>query len=275
MKKKCCVIGGALLGFLWLHFENNHITRTNIKYTNDKLPSLFDGYTVLHVSDLHNKEFGHNQSKLIDKTKSIKPDIIVITGDFIDSNRPNMDISMTYIREAIKIAPIYYVPGNHESRFEHYEILVNKLHSLGVNVLDNISIPIYKEDQNIFIAGIQDPSFVSENTTQFDMILDCLKTTKKNFSILLSHRPEKFNVYVKHNFDLVFTGHAHGGQVRLPFVGGLLSPNQGFLPKYTSGIYQKFKTSMIVSRGLGNSSFPFRVFNTPELVVVTLESPLK
>ena len=142
-----------------------------------------------------------------------------------------------------------------------------------MHVLDNISIPIHKDDQKIFIAGIQDPSFILENTTQFEKTLGNLKTNTKNyFTMLLSHRPEKFNAYVNRNFDLVFAGHAHGGQVRLPFIGGLFSPNQGFFPKYTSGIYRKFKTSMIVSRGLGNSTFPFRIFNTPELVVVTLKS---
>jgi predicted MPP superfamily phosphohydrolase len=263
----------VVIAFLVIVY-NKKIVISNITYKNSKIPSSFDGYKILQISDLHNAEFGKNQKTLIEKTKEIAPDIIFITGDLIDSYNTNIDISMKYIDDIADIAPIYFIPGNHESRIESYNELCNKLISFGVKILNNKTVFIQKDTSSIGLIGLDDPAFIqSSNQDELfkKLLIDLSKDTDSDFKILLSHRPEKLADYKDAKVDLVFSGHAHGGQFRIPFVGGLLAPNQGFFPKYTSGIYREENTSMIVSRGLGNSIFPFRINNSPELVVVTLE----
>lgn len=277
MKIKKGIIIATILTTLavFCYWQNNDIGITNIDFTNSKVPENFNDYKILQVSDLHNKEFGKNQNKLVERTKEINPDIIVVTGDLIDSRKTNIDIAVNYMSQAVKIAPTYYIPGNHESRIDEYDKLEKMLSKEGIKVLSNDSENIKINNQELSLLGMEDISFVnSENKEkEFSSILSNLKNkSKKNLTILLSHRPDLIDIYAKQNIDLVFTGHAHGGQIRLPFIGGLLSPNQGFLPKYTSGIYEKDNTKMIVSRGLGNSLFPLRIFNRPELIVTTLYS---
>lgn len=253
---------------------NKKIVISNITYKNSKIPSSFVGYKILQISDLHNTEFGKNQKTLIEKTKEINPDIIFITGDLIDSYNTNIDISMKYIDGITDIAPIYFIPGNHESRIESYNELCARLTSSGVKILNNKNVFIQKDSSSIGLIGLDDPAFIqTSNQDELfkKLLVDLSKDMDSDFKILLSHRPEKLVDYKDAKVDLVFSGHAHGGQFRIPFVGGLLAPNQGFFPKYTSGIYKEENTSMIVSRGLGNSIFPFRINNSPELVVVTLE----
>lgn len=253
---------------------NKKIVISNITYKNSKVPASFDGYKILQISDLHNAEFGKNQKTLIEKTKEIDPDIIFITGDLIDSYNTNIDISMKYIDGITDIAPIYFIPGNHESRIESYNELCDRLTSSGVKILNNKNVFIQKDSSSIGLIGLDDPAFIqTSNQDELfkKLLVDLSKDIDSDFKMLLSHRPEKIVDYKDAKVDLVFSGHAHGGQFRIPFVGGLLAPNQGFFPKYTSGIYKEDNTSMIVSRGLGNSIFPFRINNSPELVVVTLE----
>ena len=150
--------------------------------------------------------------------------------------------------------------------------------SAGVNILENSYSSISKENSKINIIGINDPSFDALQlygyTDQQIISKDLEKLTNNSdeYTILLSHRPELFDTYCSYNINLVFAGHAHGGQIRLPFIGGVIAPNQGFFPQYTSGLYQKGNTNMIVSRGLGNSAFPFRINNRPEIVVVKLSN---
>jgi len=260
---------------VFCYWQNNDISITNIDFTNSKVPHNFNDYKILQVSDLHNKEFGKNQNKLVELTKEINPNIIVVTGDLIDSRRTNIDIAVNYMSQAVKIAPTYYVPGNHESRIDEYDKLEKMLSKEGINILSNDSENIKINNQELTLLGMEDISFMNSRNKEkeFSSILNNLKNeSNENLTILLSHRPDLIDIYAKQNIDLVFTGHAHGGQIRLPFIGGLLSPGQGFLPKYTSGVYEKDKTKMIVSRGLGNSLFPFRIFNRPELIVTTLNS---
>ena len=277
MKTKKAIIIATILTTVavFCYWQNNDISITNIDFTNSKVPDNFNNYKILQVSDLHNKEFGKNQNKLVELTKKINPDIIVVTGDLIDSRRTNIDIAVNYMSQAVKIAPIYYVPGNHESRIDEYDKLKKMLSKEGIKILSNDSENIKINNQELTLLGMEDISFMNSKNREkeFSYILSNLKNkSKENLTILLSHRPDLIGIYAKQNIDLVFTGHAHGGQIRLPFIGGLCSPGQGFLPKYTSGIYEKDNTKMIVSRGLGNSLFPFRIFNRPELIVTTLKS---
>jgi hypothetical protein len=275
-RKKMIAILLAIIVFIttFLLWQNNSIVVTRINITNVKIPDVFTGYNIVHISDLHNKKFGKNQSVILRKIVKEKPDIILITGDLIDKNKTDIGVAMEFIYGAINICPIYYVTGNHEKLSGVYSTLSQLLINAGVIVLENAKTVIEKEQQKIEILGVQDPQFSTNSYSDAFVVDESLKSlTDSNdntFKILLSHRPELIETYAKNEIDLVFSGHAHGGQIRLPIIGGLFSPNQGIFPEYTKGVYYKENTSMVVSRGLGNSIFPFRIFNRPEIIVVTL-----
>jgi len=275
IKLKTVLSVSAIVLIPFFYYENNNLVVTDIEYVNKKIPQAFNNFKILQISDLHNKEFGKNQKTLVKHTKEIAPDIIVITGDFIDGRNTNIDIVIEYVKQAIDIAPIYFVTGNHEEYCNVYPYLEKRLEKMGVIILDDKREVIEKGREQLTLLGLKDPTFFEDKNQDENTIEEKIKELKEkdyNFTILLSHRPEYINTYSKGNIDLVFSGHAHGGQVRLPVVGGLYAPGQGLFPKYTSGIYKENNTSMVVSRGLGNSSFPLRVFNRPELVVVTLKN---
>lgn len=260
-----CLI--AVVGFLY--WQDNGLMITKYNYRSKKLPKAFSGYKILQISDLQNKEFGKHHKKLVLAIEKQKPDYIVITGDLLDRNRTNIKSAMELINQIVKIAPVYYVSGNHEHQSGAYDILLSFLKQQGVFVLENEKEKIIKDSEYISILGLKDKSVNS----QYNQVLSSLcQNQKTQFQILLSHRPELFSDYVENDVDFVFTGHAHGGQIRIPFIGGIFAPHQGFFPKYTSGIHTQNNTTMVVSRGLGNSTFPFRINNRPELVVVTLFS---
>lgn len=266
----------AILFSIW---QNNSIVVTQSNFVSEKLPDAFDQFKIVQISDLHNKVFGKDQEKLLEKVRTQMPDSILITGDLIDQRKYNLHQAMIFVRGAVKIAPVYYVSGNHEAWSGHYETIENSLIEAGVIVLDNSEIDVIKGVDTIKIMGVSDPDFLTSNYFEGTDASLLEKTLNEwsfdengSFRILLSHRPELFDVYQGANIDLVFSGHAHGGQIRLPFVGGLVAPDQGFLPKYTSGSYTEGSTTMYVSRGLGNSIVPQRLFNRPEIVVVTLRS---
>lgn len=262
--------------FAFFRWQNNSITINEIVVKNDNVPDNFNGYRILQISDLHNKEFGSKQNKIIEKIENLNPDIIFITGDLIDSNDTKIDVAMDLIQGIIDIAPIYYVSGNHEAWSGSYDLLKSKLEERGVTVLDNEKVEVSKGEKSIDVIGLADISFnvgdwlEYDNDMKIENILNTLIANNNNFKILLSHRPELFNIYSNSEIDLVFSGHAHGGQFRLPFIGGLIAPNQGIFPKLTEGIHTKNNTSMVISRGLGNSIIPLRLFNRPELIIVTL-----
>ena len=266
-----------LAAAVFLTWQNNAIEITKHKYTNNKLPNDFNGFRILHVSDFHNKNF---HGRLINKMKEINPDIIVITGDLIDRRRTNLKVAEEFIKKAVKTAPTYYVSGNHEQLSEHYTKLKEILKKYNVINMDDSYITLNKKGGKIGLTGVAAPVQIKnekdekfmDNDSYIKNILENLsQNSHADFNILIAHRPEQIHIYKEFDFDLIFSGHAHGGQIRIPFVGGILSPNQGFFPKYSEGIHKENSTSMVVSRGLGNSLFPFRIFNRPELVVVDLK----
>lgn len=268
------IISLFLIG-VYLYYENNCLQISNYIIESNKLPIDFNNYKVAHISDFHNIKSKNLTNDLVKEIKNSKPNIIVLTGDLIDSNKINLDIAISFVKKINDIAPIYYVTGNHEARIDNYDELKDKLEKNKVIILDDKIEIIKKAESEINIIGINDPSFNS-NTYRDDATivqdnLISIQYDKNNFTLLLSHRPELIETYAKNNFDLVLSGHAHGGQIRIPFIGGLIAPNQGLFPKYTSGIYKMNNTKMIVSRGIGNSIFPFRVNNRPELVIIELK----
>lgn len=275
--KKIFIIMVSIIGLgILLLWQNNSITISEIEFQSAALPKAFNGYKILQISDLHNKEFGNNQKNILSKIEKINPDIIVITGDLIDVNNTNIGVAMKLINGIIDIAPIFYVSGNHEAWSGLYSSLQYKLEVAGVTILDNQKTEISKENNSIDLIGLPDPEFLRNDwleygdNTQYEERLKGIIESSERFKILLSHRPELFDIYSNNEVDLVFSGHAHGGQFRLPFIGGLIAPDQGVFPKLTEGIHTNNNTSMIISRGLGNSIIPIRIFNRPELVVVTL-----
>ncbi|OJF94190.1 metallophosphoesterase [Alkalibacterium sp. 20] len=263
----------------FLYWGNNAIEMTHYSYSSDEIPQSFDGYTVVQVSDLHNKDFDKN---LTNKIESENPDIIVITGDLIDRNRTDLAIAKDFLEDASSIAPLYFVSGNHEVASNKYPELKEMLDEVGVINLDNASQLLEKNNEQINLLGLADPLTIlfeeveKEGTEELVLqkqMEELMNESPTDFNLLLSHRAELIDIYEESDVDLVLTGHAHGGQIRLPIIGGIYSPGQGFLPDYTIGEYTKGTTTMIVSRGLGNSVFPLRLFNRPELVVMTLEAP--
>lgn len=260
-----------------IFFQARNLDVTKYEIADKNLPKEFNGLTIAQISDFHNTRSAVIRTKLIGALKSTKPDIIVITGDFIDYYRTDEAVSMSFLREIISVAPIYYVTGNHEARVSSYPHFSQRLKSMGVTLLDNKKIKLKKGGSCIELLGLEDPYFYyieDKNTCRqkFSDNLSALSCNDNDYKILLSHRPERFEMYSKYGINLVFSGHAHGGQFVVPGVGGLFAPGQGFLPKYSIGLYKKQDTKMIVSRGIGNSSFPLRINNSPELVVASLKS---
>lgn len=255
--------------------ENRTLAITEYRVSTAKLPESFDGFRIAQISDLHNTKFGEENSGLLQQLSEVGPDLIVLTGDLIDSRRTDIDIALVFARNAAEIAPVYYVTGNHEARVPEYEKLKTGLTKASVTVLDNQKTQISRNGESISIIGINDPSFrtdylFGDAETVAEQAITSLQKESDGFTVLLSHRPELFNLYVETGVDLVFSGHAHGGQFRLPFVGGLFAPNQGFFPEYDAGKFFEKNTTMIVSRGVGNSIIPFRINNSPEIVVTEL-----
>jgi predicted MPP superfamily phosphohydrolase len=259
---------------LWILWGNLTVGVTHYTVESSRLPESFDNYKIAVISDLHNAEFGKDNIDIVRKVKRQNPDIIAITGDFVDSNRTDIELAVSLARQLVEIAPCYYVMGNHEVwLFERFEELQQKLLDAGVTVLRNETVEITRNEESIQIAGLDDPDYYD---TVISFHKSILNTNIKemnltdDYCILLSHRPEVFEVYVANNIDLVLSGHTHGGQFRIPFVGGYYAPNQGKFPKYDAGKFTENMTTMIVSRGIGNSIIPVRINNRPEIVVVEL-----
>lgn len=268
------LIIGCIVFSIW---QNNSIVISSFNYNSDIVPEEFNNFKIVHISDLHNKVFGKEQDKLIEKVEDLEPDIIVITGDLIDRRRYNLEKSMYFINSAVNIAPIYYVSGNHEAWSGRFREIEERLIKAGVKIIDDSETEIRRGNSSIKLLGLSDPDFLTSdyiNGTDTSKLEENLirLSEGEEFEILLSHRPELFELYSDNNIDMIFSGHAHGGQIRLPLIGGLIAPDQGLFPKYTAGSYTSNTSTMYVSRGLGNSLFPVRVFNRPEIISVTLKS---
>ena len=261
---------------LYLYYENNKLQISNYNIINDSIPNDFNNYKILQISDFHNTKSKILTKDLIKEIKKQNPNIIVLTGDIIDSRKIAINLAINFIKEINDIAPIYFISGNHEANINNYQEFQDKLKENNVIILDNKVQILEMNESKINLIGIDDPMMKhSPYESDEDIVNSELKLidyNKKNYSILLSHRPELFETYANNDIDLVLSGHSHGGQIRIPFIGGLVAPNQGLFPKYTSGKNENNKTTMIISRGIGNSILPFRINNRPELIIITLNN---
>ena len=241
------------------------------------LPAAFQGFRLAQVSDLHNATFGRDNARLLAALAQAKPEIILLTGDLADSRRTHLSVALSFARQAAAIAPVYYVPGNHEARLAQYAAFAAALEAAGVQVLANRAVPLVRGSPGgspspgwPTPALPRGPGTPARQRPSWGTPWRPFACPARPFPLLLAHRPEWFPLYAEGGAALVFSGHAHGGQVRLPGIGGLFAPGQGLFPRYNGGLYRRGQAQMVVSRGLGNSLFPLRVGNRPEVVVATL-----
>lgn len=225
-------VGFCLVGEILIYLYNANTNLKTKKYTikNEKLPVNFNGYKILHISDFHNTNSKRIKTKILQSISKNKPDIIVITGDLIDSRRTNIYTVKELLITIVDFVPVYYVFGNHESRLRDIQMLINEVKSIGVNVLRNETIDIFKDNECIKITGLEDPAFYipletsHELTNYINKILQAILKKDNKFNVLITHRPEYITQYAQHNYEIVFAGHAHGGQIRLPIFGGVIAP---------------------------------------------------
>ncbi len=254
-----------------IRYDDNRIETVYYPMQSNRIPASFSGFRIAQVSDLHNDALGDGNASLLKLLQDAEPDVIAVTGDLIDSRKTDTQIALRFMQKALQIAPVYYVTGNHEiALYATYPPFERELRNAGVTVLNNESVLLEQNGQNIVLLGLSDPN--ANDLARDERIALMQSCSQEYFTVVLSHRPELFDDYCTARADVVLTGHAHGGQVRLPFLGGLYAPGQGLLPQYDAGLFTQGTTHMIVSRGIGNSLFPFRVNNRPELAVIELQS---
>lgn len=260
------------LFLIFCFYENNKLDLT---YYNIKSENCTKNFKIIQLSDFHSKPF----NAVLKKVEAQKPDIICITGDFINDHGKNKEKMLEYGKRLLKIAPVYYITGNHERRLYCFDELMEELKDIGFTVLLNetaeneyckiLGLDENQADFSDYKARKNGTFEYKDMSKYFDRLNDY-----KGFKIVLSHFPENFEGikemnYAQYDFDLQLSGHAHGGQWIMPFVGPLFSPGQGILPKYARGSFGN-RPRLIVSRGLGNSEFPLRLFNHPEIVIVNI-----
>lgn len=257
--------------FFW--WSNHSLQTGRFTFSSSRLPEGFDGCVIVQLSDLHGAEFGEDNEKLIDLVRSAGPDYIFLTGDLQDQYRNTpRSYSVSLCQTLSGIAPTYFVTGNHEWAFKDVRELKRELRKAGVTVLTNEYVTLTRNGDSLLLAGIDDPNGFADQKTPEELAEELRKAEPGAFWILLAHRNNYFeNRYSRLGADLVISGHGHGGLIRLPFTDGLISVERHLFPSYTAGFYRTNEADLFVSRGLGNSGYTFRLFNRPEIVILTLE----
>ncbi len=275
---KACKAASAL-------FPENHMLRvTEYAVRSERLPAAFDGFRILQLSDLHSASFGRDNVRLLQRIEAAKPDMIVMTGDMVSRSDSDRHVFFRLAETVGKAYPCYYVIGNHEQDMERDELkaFLVRLAALHIRVLDNERISLKRGEQSISLYGMwfslkyyREANLRFGHTAKFtDRGMKRLLGSfdPSHYGILLTHSPLCFPVYARWGADLTLCGHVHGGMIRLPFLGGLLSPEREFFPKYSAGIYKEDGGTLFVSRGLGSGVFGARILNMPEIAVITLHS---
>lgn len=271
----CTVLAVALLLCL-VWWGNNSIRTDEYEFPSARLPEAFEGLRVVQLSDLHGREFGENGERLVEAVRAAKPDLLVLTGDFVDKECTVEDVLPT-LRGLAALAPAYFVTGNHEWGSMQAKPLMNALRELGVVCLENQFVAIERGGERIFLAGIHDPNGYADQKKPEELAAEVYAAAEDPFWLLLAHRNSLFNGgYCRLGADLTLSGHAHGGVWRLPFTDGLIDSDMQWFPAFTSGFYHCTDANcpgawVFVSRGLGNSPHRVpRLFNRPQVAVITL-----
>ena len=280
-----CILGVVCLFLVLIisYVENRRLTVTRYQIKDALIPKEFNGYHIVQVSDLHNVSFGENNEELIHRIKELQPDIILITGDMI-IGRPSepVDIAVDTVNALSDIAPVYFSMGNHELRASLYtdvygDMWENFSQSLlpEVHLLLNEKTLIHKGNDKVWLYGLSLTPQLYKRLIHMPMPADYLsslfgKCNPEEYHILMAHNPDYFEDYAAWGANLTFSGHVHGGMIYLPLLGGVLSPMIHFFPRYDKGLFTSKNKNMILSGGLGNHTFKFRVNNLPEIVSVVL-----
>ena len=296
MKKKYWFLILAILAasVIWNVYWNSRIVVHTYTHVNEEVPQAFDGFRIVQLTDLHSVRSEKQGQLVYDMICGQNPDVICVTGDLVDSRYyakhgvEGEALTLALMEKLITLAPVYFIYGNHEMILlddPQNNAFKNALEKLGVQNINNELVCYQRQEDGdkVYIGGIQDPStlykdyryaFLSNNGERMEAMLDAVTVGVRNeeFFLLLSHRPEYLEMYDQYPVDLVLTGHAHGGQFRLPFIGGVYAPGQGFLPKYPAGLYETDDLEMYVGTGIGNSVIPVRIFNPPEILTIILET---
>ena len=264
-----------LLAGVLIYDSYTRIVTTEYTLRYATLPVSFDGFRIVVLSDVHAVVFGENNADLIALVENARPDIIAVIGDLIDKyenprKEDQLRIAETLVAGLIRIAPVYYVTGNHEWDSNMIYPLLSMLRASGVTVLRNQYVKLEAGGEIILLAGTDDPNGPADMIKPDEFVREMYETEGGHFTIMLEHRNSHLGLYSELGVDLVLSGHAHGGIIRLPFTDGLIGPNREFLPSYTNGVYSMGLTNMVVSRGLGNHTGWPRFLNNPHIVVVEL-----
>lgn len=257
----CGIIALFFCFYSYTQIHSLTVTRYTVSIKN--LPATFEGFTILQLSDLHSKNYGAAQEQLLELINKQNFDMVALTGDFVDKKDPSIEPSINLLK-GLTDKPMFFVPGNHDwwTNFA----LQEPLKSLGVAILQNQAVKYIKDGEHIWILGVDDPY------TDRDNLKGSLEQVDDSAAkILLAHAPNIYDEAIRSNIDLVLTGHTHGGQVRLPLVGAIVAPGQGFFPKLDYGLYAKNSTSMVINGGIGESALPIRFNSRPEIVLITLK----
>lgn len=282
---KDIIIAAAIaivLFFIWMAvYDTNRFTVSRYTFKHNKIKKDF---TAVVISDLHNKVYGKDNKPLLDAIDEIHPDIIFVAGDMVNGNpKEKTDPAMNFVKALASKYPVYYENGNHEMRMDiyrdrfgdKYDKYCEAIKESGVCLLVNERVTL--EDYGVTVIGSEINKKHYKRLgiipiEEGELLSELGEPDKDNLNILLAHNPDFFEDYVSYGADIVFSGHVHGGIVRIPIINkGVLSPNATFFPKYYQGEYKKDSTTMIVSRGLGAHTIPFRLFNPGDLVVVSFE----
>lgn len=289
--KNTCIILSLVIviPIVFLYYQANFLSISQFRIISEKIPKGFNNYRILQLTDLHSKQFDNDNSRLLSKIDTISPDIIVITGDMMNSQHDDGHVFLSLAEQLVKSYPLYYIDGNHEliakmkadrGENDYYPNYITQLENLGVNILNDKAIQLKQNGQSITLRGLDIPLiFYSAADVQVNIDLDTAYINKKigasaedKFEILLAHHPKYFEAYRNWGASLILSGHNHGGMIHVPFKGGLLSGDREWFPEYDAGQFDAGSSTMIVGRGLGNYSYNIRMFNRPELVVITLSN---
>jgi len=268
-------LSGLALLSIQLYIDNMLITVSKYEIKSNKIPKKFDKFKIVHLSDFHS--YGNDNIKIVEKINDERPNIIVMTGDMVSKYDVNFEKFLNLAEVLSKKYEIYYIVGNHEIRLrkDDLNLIMKELHKFGIKVLNDEKVTLIRGNESINIYGIDIPlSYykIINKPLNIGEIINVLinKCNENEYNILLAHNPLLFPEYAKYNVDLTLSGHIHGGMIRLPFIGAILSPERKFFPKYSSGVYEINNKKLLVSRGLGHSRPGIRLFNKREIVSITL-----
>jgi uncharacterized protein len=262
VSRRAFLIGGALAGIAYLYFQVKSIAVTKYDVPVRDLPASFQGFTILHLSDLHSKEYGAGQERLLDLIKRYEFDMVAITGDLVDKDNQQTHPAISLIR-GLPQKPVFFVPGNHEW-WSNYAIKASLL-AEEVQILENANYKYSRGDEHIWIAGVDDPFLQKDN---LDQALE--GTGDAAPRLLLAHAPDIYPSAMQAGIDLIMVGHTHGGQVRLPLLGAIYVPGKGLFPQFDYGMFFSGLSTLVINGGLGESTLPLRFNNRPEIVLITL-----